>query len=123
MQNEKVIYLFIYPTMREMMVEHPTYIPSGIPVEFKVVVSEKGTPPIQIPLARVCLYKPSDIYEIGWTDNEGIAVFEIIAKEPGYITVTVTYPRNKTFSYIQYIPSQTYCEVVSSSGGGQGKSF
>jgi hypothetical protein len=64
---------------------------------------------------KVCLHKTDDIYQIGWTNFNGIVVFVVCAQSPGTILVTCTRPRSANQ---QYLPCQTTCEVIPTSGGG-----
>jgi hypothetical protein len=105
-----------------MIVEHPTYIPVGQTVQFTVNVSTDNGP---LSMVRVCLHKQSDvlpyeIYEIGWTDDNGSVTFEICASTEGVLKVTCFRPRTKIpDKYTQYLPSQTICRVGIDVGGGQ----
>ncbi|MEO0050709.1 MAG: C25 family cysteine peptidase, partial [candidate division WOR-3 bacterium] len=100
-----------------MDVQHPDFIPVEQPVVCTVTVTAGGNP---LEFVRVCLHKPDDIYEIGWTDNSGSVTFDLYAETLGTIKVTCFRPREGT---TQYLPSQTSCEVVSDEEGGQaGKS-
>lgn len=101
---------------RNINVTHPSRIPVNEQTQFVVAVSdaESHTP---VPHAKVCLHKPGDIYKIEKTDEGGDATFLITPNTTGTLKVTVTRFHNDE-SYTQYLPSQTFCEVLEFPGGG-----
>ncbi|MEO0228360.1 MAG: C25 family cysteine peptidase [candidate division WOR-3 bacterium] len=112
---------------KEIFVDHPTFIPVGVPSEFTVRVRSDIGP---LPNVRVCLYKrdPStgllDIYQIGWTDALGRVTFIIHPQSIGTLKVTCTRPRLLTTAipeYTQYLPTRTICRV--GIGGDEGKDY
>ncbi len=108
-----------------MEVDHPDYIRAWQPVQFTVTVQDNSGPiPIYLPGVRVCLHKndelPHEIYEIGWTDNNGEVTFEICASDAGELKVTCFRPRQENPNkYTQYLPSRTICVVGMPLGGEQ----
>jgi hypothetical protein len=96
-----------------MVVTHPQTIPCGVPVLFEVSVKD-ATDPAYISNCRVCLYKPDDVFEVGYTDINGTVLFEVCANELGELKVTCVYPRHSdspSGTYNDYLPSQTICVV------------
>lgn len=106
-------------TPGNMLVSHPSSIPVGRESRFTVTVTSATLPPVPLQYAKVCLYKGDDIYEVGTTDGLGRVTFIISPQTLGNIKVTVTRLHNLDGSYTQYRPSETYCAVVLSGGGGQ----
>jgi len=105
-------------TPGNMMVTHPTLIPTGVQTDFTVTVKTATLPPTPLPYAKVCLHKPDDIYEVGSTDANGQVTFTITPQYGGSMKVTVTRFHNIESDYSQYRPSQTLCEVMPAGGGG-----
>jgi hypothetical protein len=110
-------------TPGNMLVTHPTIIPTGVQTDFTVTAKTTALPPAPLPYAKVCLYKPDDIYEVGSTDANGQITFSITPEFSGPMKVTVTRFHNIESDYDQYRPSQTLCEVMpAEEGGGQSAS-
>lgn len=105
-------------TPGNMMVTHPTQIPAGVQTNFTVTVGTYTIPPTPLQYAKVCLNKPDDIYEVGTTDANGQVTFSITPQYGGPMKVTVTRFHNIDTYYAQYRPSQTFCEVIPTGGGG-----
>lgn len=101
---------------RHFIVSHMRRIYVGVQYQFRVTVRDAATY-AYVAHAKVCLNKPDDIYEVGYTDEDGRVTFTITAKSAGEIKVTVTRIHDNN-TYIQYIPSETYCEVRDVAGGG-----
>lgn len=104
-------------TPGNMMVTHPTLIPTGVQ-NFTVTVRIYTIPPTPLQYAKVCLNKTDDIYEVGSTDANGQVTFSITPQYGGPMKVTVTRFHNIDTYYAQYRPSQTFCEVMPAGGGG-----
>ena len=102
---------------RNFSVSHRRRIFSGVQYQFRVTVkdAENGA---SVAHAKVCLNKPNDIYEVGYTDNNGEITFTITARTHGQLKVTVTRIHDNN-TFIQYYPSETYCEVFDVSEGEQ----
>ena len=101
-----------------MSVSHPTRIYVGITTKFTVTVKDEANGnPLQY--AKVCLNKPGDIYEVGSTDARGKVTFIIRPGSVGFLKVTVTRFHNSGNNYLQYRPSETYCQVLIAPGGNQ----
>ncbi|HEC79057.1 MAG TPA: T9SS type A sorting domain-containing protein [candidate division WOR-3 bacterium] len=102
---------------RNFSVSHMRSIFTGVQYQFQVEVkdAENGAPVVH---AKVCLNKLNDIYEVGYTDNNGKIIFTITARTHGQLKVTVTRIHDNNTS-IQYYPSETYCQVFDASEGGQ----
>jgi len=110
-------------TPGNMLVTHPTIIPTGVQTDFTVTAKTTALPPAPLPYAKVCLYKPDDICEVGSTDANGQITFSITPQFSGPMKVTVTRFHNIESDYDQYRPSQTLCEVMpAEEGGGQSAS-
>jgi len=110
-------------TPGNMLVTHPTIIPTGVQTDFTVTAKTTALPPAPLPYAKVCLYKPDDIYEVGSTDANGQITFSITPQFSGPMKVTVTRFHNIESDYDQYRPSQALCEVMpAEEGGGQSAS-
>ena len=105
-------------TPDNMMVTHSTQIPAGVQTNFTVTVRTYTIPPTPLQHAKVCLNKPDDIYEVGSTDANGQVTFSITPQYGGPMKVTVTRFHNIDTYYNQYRPSQTFCEVIPTEGGG-----
>ncbi len=105
-------------TPDHLKVSHKTRIPTG-PQSFTVIVSTLGPEPSPISLAKVCLNKPGDVYEVDHTNGEGKATFSINPRKGGTMKITVTRFHNLEPDYTQYYPSQTTCLVIPIEGGGQ----
>ena len=102
----------------DMSVSHPTRIYVGITTKFTVTVKDEANGnPLQY--AKVCLNKPGDIYEVGSTDAQGKVTFIIRPGSVGFLKVTVTRFHNSGNNYLQYRPSETYCQVLIAPGGNQ----
>jgi hypothetical protein len=99
-----------------MVVQAPTTIPKGTPVQFQVHV--RTALGVGISGARVCLHKTNDIYQIGWTDSQGAVSFAVQAASTGTIDVTCTRSRGQVIPGPQYLPGRTTCEVTSYRGKG-----
>ncbi|HEC79450.1 MAG TPA: hypothetical protein ENI34_09995 [candidate division WOR-3 bacterium] len=97
---------------------HPTRTITG-PQIFTVTVKTAGFPSVPIANAKVCLNKPGDVYEVGMTDLNGQAIFNIAPQYGGTMKITVTRSHNIESDYDQYYPSQTICEVSPAEGGEQ----
>jgi len=67
--------------------------------------------------AKVCLNKPNDIYQAGYTNANGQITFVITPRTEGMIKVTVTRAHNLSTDYVQYLPSRTACQVGEPGGG------
>lgn len=93
------------------------YLNYIIPPQFRVTVKDAVTGSY-VAHAKVCLNKPNDIYKVGYTDANGQITFTITPQTTGTIKVTVTRIHDNN-TYIQYFPSQTYCQVIIEPGGGQ----
>ena len=106
-------------TPGNMLVTHPTIIPIGVQTDFTVTVNAEAMPPTPLPYAKVCLYKPDDIYEVGSTDANGQVTFSITPQYGGSMKVTVTRFHNIESDYDQYRPSQTFCTVMPGGDGGK----
>jgi hypothetical protein len=104
-------------TPGNMMVTHPTLIPTGVQ-NFTVTVGTYTIPPTPLQYAKVCLNKTDDIYEVGSTDANGQVTFSITPQYGGPMKVTVTRFHNIESNYAQYRPSETFCEVMPGGGGG-----
>jgi len=104
-------------TPGNMMVTHPTLIPTGVQ-NFTVTVRIYTIPPTPLQYAKVCLNKPDDIYEVGSTDANGQVTFSITPQYGGPMKVTVTRFHNIESNYAQYRPYQDTCEVIPTGGGG-----
>ena len=90
-------------------------------MEFNVRVEDNAE--AGICSVRVCLYKPDDVYQVGWTDGNGEVTFVVYAESPGTMFITCTRPTELVgmgppFDYQQYLPAQTTCEVVPGLGEG-----
>ncbi len=103
---------------RRFRVAHMRRIYVGVQYQFRVTVRDAQTD-AYVAHAKVCLNKPDDIYEVGYTNENGQVDFFISAQSTGEIKVTVTRVHDNN-TYIQYIPSETYCEVRGVAGGPQG---
>jgi len=99
-------------------VAHMRRIYVGVQYQFRVTVRDAQTG-AYVAHAKVCLNKPDDIYEVGYTNENGQVDFFISAQSPGEIKVTVTRVHDNN-TYIQYFPSETSCEVRGVAGGPQG---
>jgi hypothetical protein len=97
-----------------MLVQAPSWILVNAPVHFLVRVADGNN--VGIPNVRVCLHKTDDIYQIGWTDAQGVVTFAVQAQSLGTILVTCTHPRGPVTPGQQYLPCQTTCEVVLGEG-------
>jgi len=95
-----------------MFVTAPSRIPQGVTVPFPVRVTDAGGAGISG--VKVCLHKTNDIYQIGWTNLQGVVIFEVCAQSPGIILVTCSRPREVITPGLcqQYLPCQTTCEVI-----------
>lgn len=105
-------------TPGNMMVTHPTLIPTGVQTNFTVTVKTASLPPTPLPHAKVCLHKPDDIYEVGSTDANGQVTFSITPQYGGFMKITVTRFHNIESNYNQYRPYQDSCAVIPTDGGG-----
>ena len=110
-------------TPGNMSVSHLWEIPVGEEIQFTVTVKTFSFPPIPLQYAKVCLNKLNDIYEVGYTDANGQVTFIITPQTTGTMKVTVTRLHNADNDYTQYRPSETYCEVILGSDGGQSSGF
>jgi len=99
-------------------VAHMRSIYVGVQYQFRVTVRDAQTG-AYVAYAKVCLNKPDDIYEVGHTNENGQVDFFITAQSTGEIKVTVTRVHDNN-TYIQYLPSETSCEVRGVAGGPQG---
>jgi hypothetical protein len=99
-------------------VAHMRSIYVGVQYQFRVTVRDAQTG-AYVAYAKVCLNKPDDIYEVGYTNENGQVDFFISAQSTGEIKVTVTRVHDNN-TYIQYLPSETSCEVRGVAGGPQG---
>lgn len=98
-----------------MFVQAPSTIPLDVPpVLFTVHVRDAGA--VGISGVRVCLHKADDIYQIGWTNSQGVVSFAVQAESLGTILVTCTHSRGPVTPGQQYLPAQTTCEVVPGDG-------
>lgn len=97
---------------KSMRVSHPDQIPCNAATHYTVLVTTATHASEPLQHAKVCLNKPSDIYEVGSTDANGMVVFTIDPETAGTMKVTVTRAHNIESDYAQYLPSQTECEVV-----------
>jgi hypothetical protein len=88
-----------------LQVEGPTEIEFAGPQDLLYRVSDGNN---NISGARVCLYMPDEIFEVGVTDNAGHVRFDIEPLNEGYMTVTATRPR--------YIPAQMTAVIGSPAG-------
>uniref|UniRef100_A0A7V6CN22 Gingipain domain-containing protein n=1 Tax=candidate division WOR-3 bacterium TaxID=2052148 RepID=A0A7V6CN22_UNCW3 len=95
-------------TPKILNVSHPTYIPRQ-PQSFLVRVLKEGEPQES---AFVCIKKgdslPFEIYQYGYTNNQGEITFSISPATTGIIEVTVTYKNS--------LPYEGICEVIPGSG-------
>lgn len=73
-------------TPRHPQVEHPAEIPPG-QQEFPVFVYLNSQP---VPNALVCVSMDTSVYEYGYTDNSGLAVFNINPPDTGSLRLVVT---------------------------------
>ena len=69
------------------IVVHPPWIKEKVPQLFEVKVNYNGDP---VPGAVVCLWKEDDIHVNAYTNNDGVASFDIESDSPGPLHVTVT---------------------------------
>ena len=84
-------------------VSHPIQTPVGQQTQFLVRVRDATTNnPVQ--WAKVCLNKPNDIYQAGYTNANGQITFVITPRTEGMIKVTVTRAHNLSTGYVQYLP-------------------
>ncbi|MEO0112277.1 MAG: C25 family cysteine peptidase, partial [candidate division WOR-3 bacterium] len=88
-----------YP--KRMVAYFPHTIPTGNQVFPCTVRTLTGTPVEQ---ALVCLWKGDEIYQTGYTNSNGIVIFNINPTSAGYMYVTATKPN--------YIPYEDSSEVV-----------
>lgn len=72
---------------KDLTVSHPEAIGSYGTQNFVVSVTS-GTAPVHH--AKVCLQKEGDVYEVGYTDTNGYAIFEFSPSYGGKINITVT---------------------------------
>ncbi len=102
---------------RNFSVNHPRVVYVGIPTQLRITVRDAVTG-YYVAHAKVCLNKPNDIYQVGYTGANGQITFIITPQTTGIIKVTVTRIHDNN-TYIQYFPSQTTCQVLEPPGGGQ----
>ncbi|MGQ9535231.1 MAG: C25 family cysteine peptidase [bacterium] len=102
---------------RNFVVSHPHQVYVGNTTQFRVRVRD-ATTGSYVAHAKVCLNKPNDIYQIGYTDANGQITFTITPQTTGTIKVTITRIHDNN-TYIQYFPSQTICQVLEPASGGQ----
>jgi len=101
-----------------IVVTHPSSIPVAEPVQFVVRVNDEiSSEPVAY--AKVCVNKQADVYMVNKTDEDGQVTFSFIADSVGTLKVTVTRYHNDGGSYIQYLPSQTTCQVTYYRGDGE----
>jgi hypothetical protein len=98
-----------------MEVEHLTSIPAGALITFSVRVREENSVPLSN--VRVCLHKLGEIYEIGYTDENGEVTFDICAQTEGELKITCYRPLQE--DYAQYLPTQTICQVEGKGSSGE----
>lgn len=70
-----------------LRVEGPTEIEFGEPQNLQYQVSDGDN---YISDAKVCLYMAGELFEVGFTDNEGHVLFDIEPQDEGYMTITAT---------------------------------
>ncbi len=99
-------------------VNHPRWIYVGQATQFTVTVSDASTGR-RLQYSKVCLNKPGDIYQVGSTNANGQATFTVTPQSTGTLKVTVTRLHNADNNYTQYRPSQTICQVLIPSEGGE----
>ena len=91
----------------DLRVEYPEYIGSEGLQSFivKVLNSRDDTP---VDHAKVCLFKDSDVFEVGYTDPTGRVRFDIVPQTSGELTITVTKHN--------FIPFSNFTTVTSDGG-------
>jgi hypothetical protein len=88
-----------------LRVEGPIEIEFGGPQHLQYQVFDGDS---QLSGARVCLYMPGELFEVGFTDNAGHVLFDIEPQDEGYMTVTATKPG--------YIPAQVIAVIGTPAG-------
>ncbi len=83
-----------------LAVNYPTQLPIGT-TDFTVTVTANGSPVNQ---ATVCLWKGSEVYLVGMTNENGVASFTPSPGTPGSMSVTVTKQN--------YLPSENTATVI-----------
>ncbi|MEO0129288.1 MAG: C25 family cysteine peptidase [candidate division WOR-3 bacterium] len=101
-----------------LQVSHPQRIYVGQATQFTVTVSDASTGR-RLQYSKVCLNKPGDIYQVGYTNANGQVTFTITPRSTGTLKVTVTRLHNADNNYTQYRPSQTTCQVLIPPEGGE----
>ncbi|MGB9722101.1 MAG: C25 family cysteine peptidase, partial [bacterium] len=99
-------------------ISHSRRIYVGQQTQFTVTVSD-ATTGRRLRYSKVCLNKPSDIYQVGSTNANGHVTFTIKPQSTGTLKVTVTRLHNADNNYTQYRPSQTICLVLIPPEGGE----
>jgi hypothetical protein len=88
-----------------LALDGPTEIDLGLPVDIIYTVKNNGNP---VEGARVCLYLPGHTFQVGVTDLNGAAEFQIYPEYDGVAKVTATKPN--------FIPAQLDVEIGSPVG-------
>ena len=88
-----------------LRVDGPTEIDFGEPQNLQYQVSDGDN---HLSDVKVCLYMAGELFEVGFTDNEGFVFFNIEPQDEGYMTITATKQR--------YIPDQITAAIGTPAG-------
>jgi len=103
-----------------LTVSHPATIGSGSGQEFAVKVTDNLGP---VANAKVCILNYNDVYEVGYTDPDGLIIFDVSTSSPAYMNITVTKHNRRPYEGKIEVTSAGAHISVSPNVGPEGISF